>query len=209
MFKKFFKKKEKKIIQDKPIGFGYKNKWIAVKSNNKKKVAKFLKLKNIKNSNWKEGVSFGYKNGVFVTPEINGWILVLGLDISELESEATKKILKNFSKEFGECQIFLTHRVVDYHFWGLAKNGIIERLYSYGGESGENLIVEGEPTEIEKQYNLVNTFSEESKIENYWKRKDLDFPDEETVMEIAETWSVNPTKIESYHNIDGEGLIGQ
>lgn len=209
MFKKFFTKKEKEVFPDTPIGFGYKNKWMAIKSNDKKKVAEFLGLKNIEKSNWKEGVSFGYKNGIFVTPEINGWILVLGLDVSDLETESTKKLLKNVSKQFGECQIFLTHRVVDYHFWGLAKDGNIERLYSFIGESGENLIIEGKPTEIEKQYNFVNTFSEESKKENYWKRKDLDFPYEDSVMEIAEAWSINPTKIEDYQNVKGIGLIGQ
>ena len=39
-----YAKKDKEVIPDKPIGFGYKNKWIAVKSSSKEEVAKFLNL---------------------------------------------------------------------------------------------------------------------------------------------------------------------
>ena len=208
MFKRFFSKKDKKVIPDKPIGFGYKNKWIAVKSTSKEEVAKFLNLRNVKESNWENGIKYGYEKGIFITPEINGWILVLGIDISDLEIEETKDFLKRTSKEFGECQIFLTHRVVEYHFWGLARNGKIERLYSYIGESGENMIINGEPTEIERNFNLVDSFSDESKEDEYWEREDIEIPDEGTVMNIAENWSVNPTKIGEYQNIGGVGLIG-
>jgi hypothetical protein len=207
MFKKFFAKREKEIIPDSPIGFGYKNKWLAVSSNNNEEVAKFLELKEIKKSNWFDGLEFGYRKGVFLTPEINGWVLVLGIDISDLEIESTQKLLKSVSEEFGECQIFQTHRVVDYHFWGLARFGKIERLYSIG-ESG-NSIIEGEPTEAELDYNLVNTFSEESKKDDYWEREDIDIPNEETVMEIAEAWSINPTRIDEFQNVEGIGLIGK
>ncbi len=208
MFKKFFSKKEKEIIPDAPRGFGYKNKWLAIKSNNKEKVASFLKFKEVKKSKWEDGVQFGYGKGVFITPEINGWVLVLGIDISELEKESTKEFLRSVSKEFGECQIFLTHRIVEYHFWGLARNGKIERLYSYFSESG-NLIIEGKRTEVENAFNFVDTFSEESKEDGYWTRKDIDIPNEENVMKIAEAWSINPTKIEEIPTVQGIGLIGK
>lgn len=208
MFKKFFSKNEKEIVADNPIGFGYKNKWLAIKSDSNEKVASFLKLKEIKKSNWKDGVQFGYGKGVFITPEINGWILVLGIDISDLEIESTKELLKSVSKEFGECQIFLTYRNVEYHFWGLARNGEIVRLYSYFSES-DNLIIEGEPTEVEKGYNLVNSFSEESNKDGYWRQENLDIPNEEILMNIAEAWSINPTKIDKIPMIQGIGLIGK
>ena len=208
MFKKYFSKKEQEVLPDKPIGFGYKNKWLAIKSNNKEKVAELLELKNIKKSNWKDGIEFGYKKGIFITPEINGWILVLGIDISDLEIESTKGLLKRVSKKFGECQIFLTHRIVEYHFWGLARDGKIERLYSYAGESNENMIIEGEPTEAERKYNFVNTFLEQANNDEYWKRENIEFPDEDMVMEIAKKWSINPTRIEDYEGVEGIGLIG-
>lgn len=202
-FKKLF---SKKIVPDKPLGFGYKNKWMAIKSNSKEKVADFFKFKNIQECNWANGVKFGY-DGIFITPEINGWILILGIDVFDLETSNTKELLKKVSTEFGECQLFLTHRIVEYHFWGLARNGKIERLYSYLGDSESNLIIEGIPTEIKKKYNFVNTFLEEAKNDTYWERDDIDFPNENIVMEIAEVWSINPTKIADYQDIEGIGLI--
>ena len=207
MFKKLFSKKVKKLTQDKPQGFGYKNKWLVVKSNDNEKVAKFLEFKNIEKSNWTDGLKFGYEKGIFITPTIRGWILVLGIDISDLETESSKELLRRVSQEFGECQIFLTQRIIEYHFWGLARNGEIERLYSYVGETDENMIIEGAPTEVEKKCNLVNFSSEKAKNDEYWEREDIEFPNEETVMQIAENWSVNPTKIGEYDDIKGFGLI--
>ncbi|WNJ17149.1 hypothetical protein [Pontibacter sp. G13] len=209
MFRNLFSKKVKEVMPDKPLGFGYKNKWIALKTDDRDKVVKFLNLKKVQKSNWKDGVKFGYEEGVFITPDINGWTLALGVDISDLESEDSQEFLKRASTEFEECQIFQTHRIVEYHFWGKAKNGHIERLYSYVGESGENLINEGKPTEIENTYNLVNTFSKESESDDYWEREDLDIPDEQIVMEIAENWSIDPTKIEEIKGLEGIGLIGK
>lgn len=209
MLKRFFSKKEKEVIPDKPIGFGYKNKWIAVKSCNKEEVAKFLNLKKVKESNWEDGIKYGYEKGIFITPEINGWILVLGIDISDLDMNETRELLETVSTKFDECQIFLTQRTIEYHFWGLAKKGKIERLYSFFIESEESLLNVGEPTAVEKKYRFINSLSK--KVNNYehYEGEDVKFPNEQIVMEIAENWSINPTKIKEYKNLEGIGLIGK
>lgn len=208
MFKKFFSKKHKEVIPDKPLGFGFKNKWLAIRANDMHQVADFLKIKNIENANWTEGLAHGYKNGVFITPEVNGWILVLGYDVSDLETIESRALLERTSKAFGECQLFLTHRIIDYHFWGKAIGGKISRLYSYVGESGENMVVEGEPTPAEMKYQFINTLSKEAKDDTYWENENFDFPDENIVMEIAGKWSVDPSKIEEYNLGLSFGLIG-
>ena len=208
MFTRFFSKNIE-IKPDKPVGFGYKNQWYAIHTTDQEAVARALNLKRVRKSNWRKGIQYGYTKGKFIAPEIDGWILVLGFDTQSSETEFIRDQLIRLSKEFGECQIFQTHRVVEAHLWGKAINGKIERLYGFIGESGENIVVEGDPTLIEKKYNLVNTFSEEAKKEGYWDREDIYYPNEETVMEIAEAWSINPTKIEEFNNINGLGLIGK
>lgn len=209
MFKKLFSKKPKEVIPDRPLSFGYKNQWLALKTNDQEKVAKFLKLRKVEPSNWKEGLNHGYGKGVFITPEIKAWTLVLGYDLSDLESEGSQRFLEEASLAFGECQAFFTHRVVDYHYWGKAQEGKIERLYSFVGEIGENIIIDGPPTPVETSLNLVNTFSSEAEAEDYFEREDLHWPDEETVMQVAEAWSINPTKIYEMENLSGLGLIGR
>ena len=126
---------------------------------------------------------------MFITPQIGDWILAIGEGIPAGDSEESvrevKEILEKLSKEFAEAQFFCTHRVVEFHCWIKAENGIVKRVYSYLGERGENIAIEGEPTEAESNYNLINTFSEEAKQDDYYDREDLEYPDEELVMEIA------------------------
>lgn len=198
---------------DDPIDFGYKMVWIAIKTDNKKRIAEILELKNIQTSNWKSGIESAYNNRIFITPLIGEWTLVVGMklvngqleDINKLE-----KILNKLSLEFGESQSFGTHRVVEYHHWIKSMNGKIIRTYSYIGESGKNIKVFGELIEPEIGLNLINTFSKEAESDKYWEREDLVYADEELVMKIAKNWSINPTKLSERKDIKKElGLVGK
>lgn len=198
---------------DSAIDFGYKTLWFAVKTNNKKRIAEIFKLRNTKECNWKVGIAESYNNFIYITPQIGDWTLVRGMALLDKGDIENTNFIKDkiivLSKEFGEAQFFGSERVVEYQTWMKAVNGKIIRAYSYIGESGENLIVEGEPTEFEKKYNLVNTFSEEAKDEKYFEREDLFFPDEDFVMKVAENWSVNPQKLTERTDIKNElGIIG-
>jgi hypothetical protein len=46
--------------------------------------------------------------------------------------------------------------------------------------------VEGEPTEFEKSFKLINTFSRESKDPQYLEDTNLVYPDEQFVMKLAD-----------------------
>lgn len=211
-----YKSETKKILteQDKPIDFGYKIVWIAVKTDNKSELLKILGLKTSKPSNWKSGIENAYENSVFITPQIGEWTLAVGMGLplgdSQESIEKLEKVLNELSSEFGEAQFFGTHMVVEYHNWMKSVNGKMERVYSYVGESMENIKVYGEPTEPERNLNLFNSLSEEAKSDEYYDREDLDYADEELVMKIAEYWSVNPTKLTERTDIKNElGILGK
>lgn len=198
---------------DSPVGFGYKTMWIAVKTDNQPKIATLLGMKDATSSNWKNGIERAYKNSIFITPTIDGWTLAVGWGLPSGDSEISlieiKKILKKLSVEFSEAHFFSTHRVVDFHCWIKSTNGNIDRLYSYLGESGENIEISGSPTEFEKNYKFINMFSEESKRDDYFDRQDLTYPDEELVMKIANNWSIDPTTLENRTEIKKLGLVGK
>lgn len=201
-------------IPDSPVGFGYKCMWFAVKTDDKHRLAEILKLKNTSDCNWEIGVKMAYNGSVFITPTIDGWTLACGWGLPHGDSkesiEAVKNILKTLSQEFGEAQFFCTHRVTEYHCWMKASNGQIERVYAYLGESGENIAIEGQPTEFEQHLNLVNSFSEEAQDENYFEQDDILWPDEELVMQVAEAWSIDPSKFDERSDIaPGLGLLEQ
>lgn len=127
----------------------------------------------------------------FITPPVDGWSFIVSTALPLAENqqkiEEIKLILTNLSAIFGQAQYFGTYRVVGYDSWMRAETGVISRAYSF--IDGENIIVEGEPTVIEKKYNLVNTFQNDG-----WEGFDL--PDESMTMEIAGSWSINPQDLE-------------
>ncbi len=198
---------------DIPVGFGYKIMWIAVKIDNQEIVAQTIGLKKTKPSNWKTGIDKAYEDAIFITPPIDNWTLIVGMGLPTGDSKESidqvSDLLNRLSKQFGEAQFFCTHRVVEYHCWIKSTNGKIDRIYSYLGESGENIVIKGQPTEIEKKYNLIDTFSEEAKNDNYFDREDLVFPDEQLVITIAGNWSIDPTLFDKRTDIKGLGLISK
>jgi hypothetical protein len=202
---------------DTPVSFGYKCIWISVKTSNKEKIAEILGLKQVHSENWKTGIEEAYNDKIFITPQIGEWTLIVGYGLADPnskdeldEANSYKEKINKLSKEFGEAQFFATHRVTEFHVWARSLNGQTVRFYSYVGEKGENILIEGEPTSIEKQYNLINTFSKEAKEEKYFDRADLTVPNEELVMKIASSWSVDPTTLEDRKDIKpGFGIVGK
>ena len=188
-----------KSIPDMPDNFGYKCMWYSIKTENIHRIAEILKLKSLEPCNWAVGVRKAYQGDIFITPTVGNWTMVAGRGLSIVDTQEdithVKNILSQLSYEFGEAQYFCTHRIAEYHLWMRAIKGKITRAYSYLGESGGNVIVEGTPTEIEAGLNLINTFSEEANDKNYFSREDILIPDEQTVMDVAGNWSIDPSNL--------------
>lgn len=174
-----------KTVPDSAVSFGYKCMWFAVKTDKKNRLAEIFKLKNLSDCNWQVGIDNAYNGSIFIAPTIDGWTLACGWGLPHGDTkegiEEVKNILRTLSKEFGEAQFFCTHRVTEYHCWIKATNGQIERVYSYLGESGESIAIEGQPTKFERTLKLINTFSDEAKDEKYFERENLVWADEELV----------------------------
>lgn len=201
--------------KDKPINFGYKNIWIAVKTDNKQRIAEILGIGEIKLSNWEHGLKATYNDDCFITPRIGYWTLVVGINVIDAAGtldgviELEKKLNK-LSTEFGEAQSFGTYRVDEYHHWIKSINGKTARVYAYSGASGETFKNFGKLTPPEQGLNLFNSLSKEAESDKYWEREDLDYADEDLVMKIAGNWSINPSKLTERTDIADElGIVGK
>lgn len=198
--------------EDSPVGFGYKCMWLAIKTDQQTRVANLIGVQDPRICNWKSGIGNAYRQSIFITPVIDGWTLAAGHGLPHGDTIETIEVLKNLlnklSAEFGEAQFFCTHRVLEYHCWMKSTNGKIDRVYSYLGERAQNVVISGEPTDIENSYQLIDTFSEDAQHDDYWEREDLTYPDEDTVMEIAAAWSIDPTTLDERPDIKGLGLLG-
>lgn len=170
-----------------PVGspFGYKVAWVAVRGSDPTAVADALGLERREAVSWEDGVersSAGRR--VFVSPRTGGWVFALCVDWGDAPPDlaALSERLET------EVQYFATHRVVELHAWGRANAGGVERAVRVVGESGEQS-ASGEPTDAEHGL-------------------DLELVDEETVLDIAAAWSIDPRTLGVVQSEGETGTLG-
>jgi hypothetical protein len=168
-------------VPDRPVSFGYKIVWFAVKSHDAKKIAAVLGYRDLQPCNWKIGIDRAYGQNVFLTPPLGDWTLVVGLGLPSADSDGSEArvtdALERLSAEFGEAQWFASHRVVDYYAWARYVNGKGVRHYSYLGERGETLRDVGTRERFEARQELAN---------------------EPMVMRAAAEWSIDPLTLDKW-----------
>ena len=110
----------------KPRSFGYKTSWLAIKSQDAEGVSEALNLKPKHHVNWECGMTrsigrpeFGFI-GVFATPPVDGWILVLGIaDYLPTDINRFVALMKKLSVQFGQA-----------HFYGSDRSGLLPQKWS-------------------------------------------------------------------------------
>jgi hypothetical protein len=178
-----------------PASFGYKRRWLAVRSQDPGAVAKALALAEVRPATWRDAIQRNRDDLVFVTPPIDGWTLAL------IDSAIAEPDLAELSRAFGEVQLFGTHRVPEYHEWQRWVDGSPVRRYCWVGDRGEIPLDEGEPAAAE------GGIARASDLDRDWD--ELEFADEETVLEVAREWSVDPSTLDARTDLPDEGLIGR
>lgn len=171
---------------DFPCPFGYKNAWYAIENETPETVVEKLNLNIVAESNWQDGIDRTYySDDVFVSPQVNGFVLVVGL--IGMTRNIEHEDVESHARQFAQLQYFGTHRVVEYHAWAKFADGKPIRAYAYLGESGEVQWDEGAitPEELELGFDKFVKVHEEFS-------DDTVFPSEEDVLEIAKAWGVDP-----------------
>ena len=184
-FLDLFKKKQS---GEKLYPLGYKSGWIAIRSESADDVIKKLKLRKIKFTDWNTGLDTAADrlDVLFVSQSVNGYVIIT--DAAEyLIDDEDDKTIKNIAQKFDCVMGFATHRVIEAHYWSKYINGDCIRKYFYIGESGE-VFSEGDISEEEKSLGLDKIYQTEEDYDN----EELDFPDEDCVMQISKEWGVDP-----------------
>lgn len=171
---------------DFPVPFGYKCNWLCVKANSPLEVIEKLGLKNAEPSNWDKGIEMAYNGYRFVSPALDGYVLVvnIGMDILTLAPE----LLDEKAKLFSEMQFFVTQRVSDYHAWVKYVNGVMVRGYGWCGCDGMVFLNRGEFTPEETKLGFTNLLPSEKAD---WGTHETAC--EEHVIELAAAWGVDPS----------------
>jgi hypothetical protein len=190
-------------VPEGPTGapFAYKMAWICVREGDPQAVAGALGLAEVEEATWEQGLAAAHRgdDAVFVSPPTGGW--VFAVNVEWIDDAA---VLAALSDRLGaEVQFFGTHRVVEAHAWARAQDGQLVRRLQWVGDQGE-AVAEGEPTEVERRLGLDWILPEPGEPPD-WDS----VPDEESVLEVAEAWSVDPRSLDLVPVESEIGLLGR
>ena len=174
--------------------WGYKTAWLAVRTEDYAVVADVLGLISRRELTWKTGVHESNSDGVFVTPATSGWTLAVGVGWFGREPD----VAALSARLDAETQFFATHRVVDAHTWVLARDGTAVRRVEYVGEQG-TLQEAGTATDVERALGLEGLDLDSA----------VQLVSEETVMEVAGAWSIDPRELGTTPTSARKGVHGK
>lgn len=149
---------------------------------------------------------------VYVSPELDGWTLVIGpwCDPCDVErSDDVLRLCRDLSVRYGQAQAYYYGSQGDGSAWLIAQDGVVLRRYCETGEAEDAFLTLGEPLPLERarreQLGLSavwdeTTRSEEAEDEWKWAAFDL-------APEIAAALGVSPFKLTADTRVEGVGVI--
>ncbi|MCI0623132.1 MAG: hypothetical protein L0387_15995 [Acidobacteria bacterium] len=180
------------------------SRWLAIRSSNPLAVQSALGLHNTKPCSWLEGLSQLTEHTLFISPPIEGWLLVVGPglpDPSEDIDECYRFILK-LSRELGHVQFFSVNRAVNHHAWARVEGERVVRAYAWAEETLWN---QGKLSSAEIDLEL--------KCFGYGENPELfsgnsHHSNAEKVTFLAARWSLDPTCIDERRLSSAKGIAG-
>ncbi len=196
--------------RDLPAPFGPRMAWLALGTTDTEEAATALGLQGAKAATWAEGIEAASHSSVFVTPPLGEWTLAVGAALfpPDRPEALVKPLLERLSRQFGDAQYFCTHRDVELHVWARARQGRLLRGYGWLGQKGLTLWDEGGQTKEERDLGFRPSDGRSPDAEQV---RDVNgpIPDEDSVMQVASLWSIDPTALDEHFKEPERGLLGR
>lgn len=180
------------------------SRWLAIRSSNPLAAQNALRLHNAKPCSWCEGLSKLTEHTLFISPAIEGWLLVVGPglpDPSEDIDECYRFILK-LGRELGHVQFFSVNRAVNHHAWVRVEGQRVVRAYAWAGETLWN---QGKLSTAEVDLAL-KCFGYGENPESFSSH--LHDANADKITFLAARWSLDPTSIDERRLSSAKGIAG-
>lgn len=188
---------------DRPIPFGYRMAWLAVRTRDVDAVIEELGLVEAEQCNWRSGIGTVYDaalgtDHVFVTPPVNGWTFVVGLPlphpVGRAFADKCTPLLVSLGRRFIEVQFFFSYPPMDFFAWARMLDGRLIRAFAVGDEG--IIVNKGRPTKEERSLGLkLLDFRGVRGRKGDAGGEIIFYPTEDHVMRLASRWSSDPTKL--------------
>tara|TARA_Y100001968_G_scaffold44925_2_gene34976 strand:+ start:1650 stop:2477 length:828 start_codon:yes stop_codon:yes gene_type:complete len=182
--------------------------WLAIRSGNVAAIQETLGLSNPQRCTWKDGFAISGVERLFISPPVNGWILVVGpaLPAPEEDVDFCFHFISHISKRLGHVQFFSVNSALNHHCWVRAHTGRIERAYAWCGETQWN---QGPVTPEESvigmechQYGISIEDLDPKQITQL-NNNTVNIP------QLAARWSINPDALSPEIFTKSSGITGE
>jgi len=183
------------------------NRWVAIRTTHPRAVQAALGLHNPTPCSWTDGMARVSDQKLFISPPVNGWILVVGSLLPEPSEDvdACFRFLQRLSRELGEVQFFSVNRAVGHHAWARFECGRAIRGYAWAGETLWN---QGHKTWAERKLGLRCYDYFEGEARSHFGQLDRSRANADKVLLLASIWSLDPSSIDDSALTDAVGIAG-
>lgn len=202
-------------VPDRPLSFGYKMAWIAVRADSTEAVAAVLGLGEPREANWSSGLGTVYdddlgQSRVFLSPPVGGTVFLVGLALPPPVGPAfvdkCTPLLGALAARFGDVQFYFSYPLIDFFAWARFTGGREVRAFAIGDEGV--IWNRGRMTREERALGL--RLFDLRGIRG--RRGDaggeiLLHPTEEHVLRLAGAWGIDPTRLASATAVPATGRI--
>ncbi len=182
--------------------------WLSIQSSEPIRVQEALQLHKTTPCSWLEALTFSQDQQLFITPPVNGWILVLGSGLPSPSYDVDKcyVLLLELSRKLGEIQFFSANRISNHHAWAQARDGRIVRAYAWNGQTIWN---EGAMTRAEADLHLTCFDYAEAPQSFEDAMNNPVVINTQRVSRLASRWSIDPSSIDPYTLRERHGIAGK
>ncbi len=191
-----------------PPLFSAPSRWLAIRSSNPEAVQAALGLLRPRPCTWEEGLAAAQARRLFISPPVDGWILVMGSGLPEPAHDVDKcfHFIVALSRKLGCVQFFSASRAVHHHAWVHAEQGRILRAYAWAGKTLWN---QGRLTKAETELRLKCFDYAEAAERSYFAQIHPSVLNTERVPLLAARWSLDPASINARLPGETQGIAGE
>lgn len=193
------------LAPDPPHAFGYDMSWIAVLTSDTEAVLDALSIEGETASNWNNGIGTVYDpwlgpDKVFVSPPVDGWTFVVSLALPHPAGpgydDKCTPLLSRLARSFVDVQYFVSYPAQESYSWVRWREGRLVRAFA---STDEGVIWSKGPTSRAEQALGLKLFEFRGvRARNGDAGGEiLMSPTQEQVMQIARSWSRDPTTLKA------------
>ncbi len=190
------------------LPFNHPTAWLAIRNRNVDLVLETFGLQNATPCTWEDGLANAVERGIFVSPPIGGWTLVLGpcLPAPDDDIDALFRTITDLSARLGHVQYFHANAALSQHAWAKSEYGRILRAFAWTDRTVWN---QGRPTLAEARLGMVcPDYGDEPREEGMFGQPDFAVSNTERVPALAARWSVDLASVNAQSPDLARGVAG-